>query len=196
MLSWFLGWIEDEVARGKRFLPDQTIQVGWSILKVLKREDGTLGFLEPNFRSMPVKFVDSVSTTLLHLLIQKSVAESLGVEAELAIPSLRDSATVCTGFGSTSGFIMSRIETKPGDSGWFFGCNNPDHNHQSPDVLRSISVYEAATLNDERVIQFLGLPQDTFIGVGDGAPCFFRGEVELSIRPGSYLHKKYVEKIT
>ena len=78
-LHWFLGWIESEVSGGRRFLPEQTVQVGWSVLEIRQRNDGALGFLEPDFRSIPVRFVDSVSNTLLHLLVQKSAAESLGL---------------------------------------------------------------------------------------------------------------------
>jgi hypothetical protein len=192
-MKWFLGWIENEVARGRRFLPEQSIEVGWSLLEIHQRTDGTLGMFEPDFKSMPAKFVDGVSNTLLHLLIQKSVAESLGLGGEIATPSMRDSAVICTNFGLTKGFIMSRVCAKAGDSGWFFGCDNPEHDHQSPDALRCVSIYEVATCHDNRVIPFLGLPPDTFVGFADGVPFFSRGEAELVIRPGSYLGQKYLQ---
>src|SRR6185436_8164843 len=91
-LRSFVEWIESEVAGGRRFLPEQTIQFGWSILQIRQRTDGTLGLFEPDFQSMPIVFVDSVSNTLLHLLIQKSVAESLGLDQELSLPSLLQSS--------------------------------------------------------------------------------------------------------
>jgi len=185
--------LESEVASGRRFLPEQTVQVGWSVLEVRQRTDGTLALFEPDFRSMPVRFVDGVSSTLLHLVLQKSAAESLGLVDEIALPSLRDSAIICTEFGSTEGFIMSRVTPKPTDSGWFFGCENVAHDHQSPDGLRRVSLYEAVTRHDERTVPFLALPPDTFVGFGGAVPYFSRGETELAIRPGSYLHKKYVE---
>ena len=194
-LRWFLGWLENEVAGGRRFLPDQTVQVGWSLLEIRQRTDGTLALFEPDFQSMPVKFVDSVSNTLLHLFLQKSVAESLGLGEELALPSLRDSAIVCTEFGSTEGFVMSRVTPKAADSGWFFGCDSDAHDHQSPHCLRRVSLYETATRHDARTIPFLALPPGSFVGFGGAVPYFSRGETELAIRPGSYLHKKYVEKV-
>ena len=194
-LHWFLGWIESEVAGGRRFLPEQTVQVGWSVLEVRQRTDGTLALFEPDFQSMPVRFVDGVSNTLLHLLLQKSVAESLGLAGEIALPSLRDSAIICAEFGSTDGFVMSRVAPKAADSGWFFGCDSAAHDHQSPDVLRRVSLYEAVTRHDDRTIPFLGLPPDTFVGFGGAVPYFSRGETELAISPGSYLHKKYVERV-
>lgn len=194
-LHWFLGWIENEVAGGRRFHPEQNVQVGWSVLEVRQRTDGTLALFEPDFQSLPVRFVDSVSNTLLHLFLQKSVAESLGLEGELAIPSLRDSAIVCTKFGSTKGFTMSRVTPGPADSGWFFGCDSQTHDHQSPGTLGRLSLYEAVIRHDNRTIPFLALPPDTFVGFGGAVPYFSREETELAIRPGSYLHKKYIEKV-
>ncbi len=194
-LHWFLGWIENEVAAGRRFCPEQTVQVGWSVLEVRQRTDGTLALFEPDFQSLPVRFVDSVSNTLLHLFLQKSVAESLGLGRELAIPSLRDSAIACAKFGSTKGFIMSRLTPGTADSGWFFGCDNKAHDHQAPRTLGRLSLYEAVIRHDNRTIPFLALPPDTFVGFGGAVPYFSRGETELAIHPGSYLHKKYIEKV-
>ena len=193
-LQWLLQWIESETANGRQYLPEQTVQIGWSILEVRKRTDGTLALFEPDFRSFPIQFVDSVSSTLLHLLLQKSVTESVGLERELAFPRLWDSVITCSEFGSTDGFIMSRVAPKGPDSGWFLGCDNATHEHQRPDTLRRISLYEAAVRHEERIIPFLGLPHETFIRFGGPVPCLSRGETELVIRPGSYLHRKYVEK--
>jgi hypothetical protein len=194
-LQWLLGWIESEVAGGRRFLPEQTVSVGWSVLEIRQRTDGKLALFEPDFHSMPIRFVDGVSNTLLHLLLQKSVNESLDLEKGLAIPSLLDSAIICTGFGSTEGFVMSRVTPKSRDSGWFFGCDSKVHNHQSPDALRRVSLYEAATRYDDRTIPFLALPPDVFVGFGGTVPCFSSGGRALEIRHGSYLHRKYVERV-
>jgi hypothetical protein len=193
-LKWLLEWIESEVAGGRRFLPEQIVQIGWSLLEIRQRTDGTLALFEPDFQSMPVKFVDSVSNTLRHLLLQKCVAESLGLAEEMTFSSLRDSAIVCAEFGSAEGFVMQRLAPKASNSGWFFGCDSQAHDHQSPDALRRISLYEAAALRDDRIIPFLALPPDIFVGFGGAVPYFSRGERELVIRPGSYLHKKYVER--
>jgi hypothetical protein len=137
---------------------------------------------------------DGVSNTLLHLLLQESVAESLGLEAELVIPSCLESAIVCTEFGSTNGFVMSRVTPKAADSGWFCGCGNQAHDHQSPNTLRRVSLYEAAVCKNPQIIPFLTLPPDTFVGFGGPCPVILRGETALAIRPGSYLHRKYVDR--
>jgi hypothetical protein len=109
-LKSLLQWIEKETEKGRRFLPEQTVQFGWSILEIRQRTDGTIGLFEPDFRSMPVRFVDSVTNTLFHLLLQKWVAESLGLVEELEIPQLQASALICTEFGRTDGFVMCRVE--------------------------------------------------------------------------------------
>src|SRR3954469_14571281 len=190
-LKWLLEWIESEVARGRRFLPEQTVQIGWSVLEIRQRNDGTLALFEPDFQSIPVKFIDSVSNTLLHLLLQKGVTDSLDLETDIAIPSLRDSAIVCTRFGSTDGFVMSRLMPQAGDSGWFFGCDSPAHDHQAPENLRRVSLYEAAVRHNDGIIPYLGLPPNTFAGFSGEVPYFSRDERELAIRRGSYLDKKY-----
>jgi hypothetical protein len=193
-LQWLLRWIESETAKGRQYLPEQTVQIGWSILEIRQRADGTLGLFEPDFRTFPVQFVDSVSNTLLHMFLHKSVTESVGLERELAIPRLQDSAITCREFGSTDGFIMSRVASKGPHSGWFLGCDNASHDHARPETLRRVSLYEAAIRHEDRIIPFLGLPHDTFIGFGGQVPYLSRGETELEVRPGSYLYRKYVER--
>ncbi|HEV2696301.1 MAG TPA: hypothetical protein VG347_25680 [Verrucomicrobiae bacterium] len=193
-MEWLLKWIESGVVGGRRFRPEQKVQIGWSWLEVRQRSDGTLAFFEPDFKSMPLKFIDSVTNTLLHLMLQKYVAESLGLEGEITIPPLVHSAIVCDVFGSTKGFIMSRVAPNASDSGWFFGCDNESHDHDSSAVLRRVSLYEAAVCKDDRIISFLGLPSDITVEFDGDAPCFSWKSHKIPIRPGSYLHKKYIEK--
>jgi hypothetical protein len=190
-LNSFLAWLENEVAVGKQFLPDQTVQVGWSMLKIFQREDGTLGLLEPDFKSLPTVFVDSIANTLLHMLQQKSVVESLGLEARLDIPLLTKSAVICNNFGKSTEIFLSRTSSVGFDSGWFLGCFSPSHDHQSGENLGRISLYEAAVRLDERIVPYLGLPSGLEIVIGDSAPRFsFRGK-NVPVKPNSYLQKKF-----
>jgi hypothetical protein len=190
-LESFFAWLESEVATGKRFLPDQTVQVGWSQLKIFQRDDGTLGLLEPDFKSMPMVFVDSVSKTLEHTLEQKSVVESLGLEARLDLPLLTKSATMCTNFGTTPEILLSRTSPMGFDSGWFFGCAKTEHDHQSGDNFRRLSLYEAAVRLDERIIPYLGLPSGVEILIKNEVPRFSFRNKEIPIKPNSYLQKKF-----
>jgi hypothetical protein len=190
-LEFLLKWIESEVASGRKFVPDETVQVGWSLLEVRQRTDGTLALFEPDFKSMPTKFIDGVSNTLLHMLLQKYTAESVGLANELTFPDLRHSAIVCTEFGS-DGFVMDRNAAKEFDSGWFLGCEHDAHDHQTPESLRRVSLYEAAVQIDDRIIPFLALPAGTIIDFRSKVPRVLRPQGELKILPGSYLARKYV----
>lgn len=196
-LKWLLEWLEHEVANNKRFLPEQTVQVGWSLLTVKQRGDGTLALFEPDFQSMPIKFLDGVSNTVLHLAVHKFVCESLMLEDELELSPLNHSAIVCSDFGKHKGLILTRHSPTDGnDSGWFFGCGDPSHNHQSAENLRRVSLYEAAIVLDDRIIPYLALPEGILISMIDSKPRFFLNEVALSIKPGSYLDQKLNQQRT
>src|SRR5437660_6277255 len=81
--KWLLEWLESEVAKGRRFLPGETVQIGWMVTKLEASEDEILKICEPDMKALPVKFVDSVTNTLTHWRLQKMVAESIGLETEL-----------------------------------------------------------------------------------------------------------------
>lgn len=186
--KWLIHWIEDSVSRGAKFLPEQSLQLGWIYLEIRQRTDGTLGFFEPDFKSLPIKFVDSVSLTLSHLRVQKSVAESLGLENEINFSSLRHSAIVCNQF-TAGDFILSREKPTGSDSGWFFGCLDNNHDHNSAENLRRASLYEAALRHNERIIPYLALPHGIIATVNDKAPTFLRNGEILRTLPGSYLDR-------
>ena len=191
-LDWILAWIETEVADGRRFLPEQTVEIGWSLLQIRQRNDGTFALFEPDFKSMPIIFVDSVTNTLFHLLIQKSVVDSVGLTEEIALPSLRQSCLVCTEFGGSTGYVLDRAKGSDKlDSGWFFGCYRPEHDHNNAANLRRVSLYEAASLKDERVVPFIGLPVGVMVHFDGARLSLFRDGKKLAIQRGSYLQQKY-----
>jgi hypothetical protein len=194
-LDGLLGWIEREVAGGRRFLPEETVQIGWSYLKIHQRNDGTFALFEPDFKSMPIIFVDSFTKTLFHLLIQKSVVDSVGFAAEIEPPSLLQSSLVCTEFRGSTGYILDRANaSNDRDSGWFFGCYRPEHDHNNAANLRRVSLYEAASLIDQRVIPFLGLPVGVMVHFDGARLSLFREGKKLPVQRGSYLQQKYAAK--
>src|SRR5712664_3470359 len=77
-VKWLLEWLESEVANGRRFLPGETIQIGWMLTKLETFGESILKICEPDMKAFPIKFVDSVTNTLTHLRFQKMVAESIG----------------------------------------------------------------------------------------------------------------------
>lgn len=93
--AWLPGYFADQVRSGVRFDPDQTIQVGWAILKLAPNPDGDLLVLEPDFVSMPIKWVEGASRSVRFIVLQRAVCEELGVES--AFPSLPSATSVRPG---------------------------------------------------------------------------------------------------
>jgi hypothetical protein len=193
-IQWLVRWLESEVAAGKRFKSGETIQIGWMLTKVESFEDGMLKVCEPDMVSFPIKFIDSVTTTLNHLRFQKMVAESVGVADQLLFSPLNHSAISCNWFKEHIGFFMERFEPKGSDSGWFIGCDDPNHDHQNSNNLERKSLYELITRCEKRIMQYLALPTGISVYVRDGAPSFYREQVQLPILPNSYLAASLSQK--
>ena len=120
--------------------------------------------LEPDFIEIPVNFVDSVTQTLVQLRLQKSVAESIGLEDQITFPSLRQSCLICTRVKDRGRFVMERFEKSENDSGWYLGCFDNDHDHNNPNNLQRVSLYDAAC-GMLMCVPFLPLPAQTLVKV-------------------------------
>jgi hypothetical protein len=193
-VKWLLEWLESEVTNGRRFLPSETIQIGWMLTKLEPFGDGILKIYEPDMKSFPVKFVDSVTHTLTHLRFQKMVAESIGVADELSFPPLNHSAVTCNRFREHVGIFMDRLKPKDSDSGWFIGCDDPNHDHQDRNNLRRKSLYELVVRHEQSIISYLALPAGISVHIRDGVPSFRRGEKQLAILPNSFLAASHSRK--
>lgn len=88
-VDWFLNYLEEAVADGSVFKAEETIQVGWMIAR-FKEQQGELLVEEPDFKSMPINWVNSVSNTLKHLNIMKYAAESVGMDDAMTFPQITD----------------------------------------------------------------------------------------------------------
>jgi len=162
------------------------------LLEIRHRTDGTLALFEPDFQSMPVRFVDGVSNTLLHLFLQKSVAESLAWSRSLPSPSC------ATAPSSAPSSVRARVcheqvSPKAADSGWFFGCDSRVHDISALKVCGAFRFMKQQSVT-MTASSHSSVSADAFVGFGGGVPYFSRGEEELAIRPGSYLHRKYDER--
>jgi hypothetical protein len=161
---WLTKFLSQNVASGTRYKPDETVQIGWVILKIKSNEEGTLSLFEPDFVEIPINFVDSVTQTLVQLRLQKSVAESIGFEDQITFPSLRQSCLICTRVKDRGSFMMERFEMRENDSGWYLGCFDDDHDHNKPDNLQRVSLYDAAC-GMLMCVPFLPLPVQTLVKV-------------------------------
>lgn len=201
--EWLRATLEGLVAQGHRFRPGETLQLGWSITRIGPLEHGRLTLLEPDFESLPTHFVPGATRTLLHLRLQRSVAESLGV-AEPAFPSLRQSAIVCSRLARAHPLWLDRALPQGMDSGWFMGCADESHDHQSARSLERLSLYEVA-LQQPAVVPYLALPPGlqlllpveshwgrkhrTHESTSSERPTAWREGRELEPAPGSLLER-------
>ncbi|MDP2273411.1 MAG: hypothetical protein Q8N23_02450 [Archangium sp.] len=184
-----IGYFENAVATGTRFKPGQTVQLGWATLRLTQRDDGTLGVLEPDLKH-ELKWIESVDQSLLETWRQKEVLASLGLLEKADYPRQALQAVVCSRTWDAPAFMMGRTEpSAPTDSGWFVGCMDDAHDHQSPEALSVVPLIEIA-VKVPPLTQFFAMPQGTDVVVsGPGrirARIFVEGE-ELKPREGSYL---------
>lgn len=181
-----LGYFQASVAAGKIFKAGETVQIGWATLRLLQREDGTLGVLEPDIAHQ-LKWVEGVDQSLCETWRQKEVLSSLGLEDRAEFPRQALHAVVCTQAFDTSSRMLGRTEAHgQTDSGWFVGCFDDEHDHQLEEALTVMPLVEIAT-RAPVLTQFFALPAGTDLVVSDeGIQVFIDGEAREP-QPGSYL---------
>lgn len=196
LAPWLVSWLEHRVAEKAVFRPGETVQIGWSILLVETLDDGTLTLLEPEMSGLPGRARRSVSSTLLHLCRQKSVAEGFDLTAQMDFPDLRHAALSCARYAKGVDLMLSRLPRRAEDSGWFFGCLEKDHDHKNPAELKGATLYELACLNPS-TIDFLALPVGTIVSLnaaGDFVSAQDARDHPLVPATGSYLHEKAIRR--
>lgn len=181
--------IESSVASGIRYRPGETLQIGWVITQIQLRSNGFLALREPDFVSVPIQWIESVTRTLRHLRLQKDVAESLDMVKRIDFPSLSDSAIIATEVpANCPRYFMSRCEKKGADSGWFLGLIEPGVNYDYPLNLRRLSLYEIAVLLPSSVM-FMCLPARSLVTVDDGHVEFLFDGERIPAARGSFMHR-------
>lgn len=185
--EWLLGWLQDSVAEGALYKPEQTCRIGWGVTQVRLHPSGDLCLWEPDMQSMPIEWVEGVTTTLAHLRAQKDVVESVLGGEELSFPSLEQSAIICSRLGRDSKVVMERAVREGADSGWYFGCQDDDHDHNDATELRRVSLYDVAARYAPQIVPYVALPPGVLVALGKGMPILFRDGEPLEFRPGSYL---------
>jgi hypothetical protein len=184
-----LDYFENGVAKGTSFLPGQVVQLGWALLQLIERDDGTLGVQEIDIENKS-GWVESVHMSLTATWFQREVVSSVGI-AEPAFPRQGQNATVCDKLRDAGpDYLLGRVEPDDAeDSGWFMGCVDEEHDHRHVDNLSRAHLVGIA-VRHPFVTQFLALPVGTKVRVsGPGrvrAAIFLHGEERVPIA-GSYL---------
>lgn len=184
-----ISHFETAVVAGTVFKNGESVQFGWSTLRLFNRPDGTLGVLEPDLRH-ELKWVESVDQSAMETWRQKEVLASVDLLERIDFPRQAFQAVVCSKALGSSSFVLGRTEpSAPTDSGWFVGCTDEDHDHQAADALNVVPLIEIA-VHVPSLTQFFALPQGIDVLVaGPGrmrTKLFLDGNL-LTPRDGSYL---------
>jgi hypothetical protein len=186
-----LSYFEDNVAAGATFAPGETVQFGWAMLRITQRGDGTLGVEELDLETGG-DWRESVGRALMDTWLQQQVALSLGID-EPAFPRQGQSAIVCSNLAPGAGeYMLSRsAPAAPHDSGWFIGCCEDGHDHDTLENLSRgglLAVGRALPF----IVQFLALPHETDLHLlastsGRPIPTIYVDGEPRTPQPGSYL---------
>lgn len=184
---WLVDWLEEAVAAGETFSAGQKFQIGWGLVEFRAEKDGALTLWEPDMKQFPDFWMEGVTNTLAHLRLQKDVCESVLSSRHLSFPMLGNSAIICNRLGQTQSILMDRQTPAGNDSGWFCGCTDEGHDHNSINELKRVSLYEVAVRYAPQIIPYLALPRGVLLKAGEGSLVIFRDSEQLAFKPGSYL---------
>jgi hypothetical protein len=153
LADWLPSYFAEEVRSGVTFAAEQTVQVGWSLLKLVPTSDGNLSAFEPDFEAMPVHWVEGVDRTVRSLAAQRAVCDDFGVEP--AFPSMVQPASAPDLIPPSGQLTMVRSEVQGNHSGWTF--------HGRADAeMRLLSLYEASLLR-RSIVPLLALPAGSVV---------------------------------
>ncbi len=189
-VEWLLEFLEKSVDSGTKYRTQEIIRIGWTDTLIEQVDNNHLRLLEPDWTGrMPIEYIPGVTQTLAHLRRQKDVVESLGLGEHLSFPTIRQSALVCDQLGARDCGIIERVHPDGHDSGWFFGCNDPAHDHSDARVLKRISLYEIGC-RIPGIVQFCALPPGSNLSLGGAKKIVFSLDGHaVEIRKGSYLER-------
>lgn len=178
--DWLLAYFESEIQRGVFFYPEETVQIGWMLVKLKADESGDLELWEPRFDHMPISWTRGADTTIRHLMLQRQLCAQLDVEP--SFPSLRQTGIVTPDFLVTSiGFVMSREESDGNDSGWLFR----EFAYQGRNG-RHCSLFEVA-VSRLAIVPFLALPAGVTVTRSEGDVRITYGSLEISSSSNDFI---------
>lgn len=186
-VQWLRSYLEEAVASGERFKPEENLQIGWMVTKLAPGPSGHLVITEPDMKTIPIEFVDSVDNTLRHLRSQKDSVESAGPDVALAFPSLiGQSAVVHKNYQSAREVLLDRAESDGADSGWWLSDLADRAGNQDAANFTRVSLYQLA-IDRPDLVKFLAFPSGYKIALTLDGIIVFAGDDEAPLREGSFL---------
>lgn len=188
-VRWFENWLRDFLVATPALGSSYSIQVGFLVLNLKASADAKYSVWEPDCETFPIEWKRSITNTLGCMRLQKDVCESyLFSRDALTVPSCRESAIVCSRWDDAGDILCVREQPSHNDSGWFFGCTDPSHDHENHENLVRKSLYEIICYRRD-LIPFLGLPEMTTLFYTNGEfTVNFRSEF-VEPEPGTYMDR-------
>lgn len=188
-VDWFCGTIEKMLAKGSVFKPGQTFGIGWAVLVFTDLGKGLLGLQELDGSGHEGRFSKGVTRALTALRLQKSIAESFGIEDQIEFATQRQTAICCNKLDEGKAIVLSRDDGDEESSGWFISCTQKNHDHDDDANLKVETLYEL-TCEFPRLLPYLALPTGVMLMIdGDKIKAEDGEGRRLAIKPGSLLAK-------
>jgi hypothetical protein len=186
--------LEQMVAGRSVFEPGQTFQIGWMLTLVQPLGDNRLTLAEPDMRTIPIRWVRGITHTLRQMRLQSSMLDSFGLREEADIPGAQHSLLVCNHYADPEFFMQRTALSGEADTGWFVACTRGGHDHNDPENLRRISMYEAY-VNQRAIQPFAVFPfgSQIFVSPEDGLEVWRRG-APLNVMGGSLLDRWFAKE--
>lgn len=186
--QWLVKSLEQMVADGSRFKAGETLQLGWMLNRFEKGPNGTLRLQEPDMKSTPLVFVDSMDATLKTVRSQRDTVESFKQPMQADVPSLRQSIIVPPDYETAAAFAMMRDPPEEQhESGWFMMSGEDQPSEAELAKYQLVSLYEFA-LRRPDLLHLLALPPGTIIRLpASGRREYFFDEEPLPLTAGSFL---------
>lgn len=180
--DWLIEFFKSQVMSGGIFQPDETVQIGWQLIKMVSDSKGNLEVWEPSPDHVPIEWIRGATRTLRELMIQRAVCSIISVEP--VFPNLIESGVIPEPFqGHESDFYMERDAAQGSDSGWLLW---------EPQVERSgsrhCSLFEMA-LKQPRIIPFLALPPGVHVAWVHSLIEITFGETTVSSNSNEFLQQ-------
>ncbi|AUP81101.1 immunity protein Imm33 domain-containing protein [Flavivirga eckloniae] len=157
-IDFFISTLEIQVSNGVKYNNGESIQIG-SVVLEFKETGNVLELIEPDFKSFPIEYVNTLDFTLLNMRLQKDIVESIDPPADLLFPSIMQSIVVCENYKTIPNVLMIRYEPENRSSGWWFFDYDDKASWNDPDNFAPISIYEFA-LHRPDLFKFLAFPED------------------------------------
>lgn len=154
VIGWILDLLEHAVANGQSFSPGMLFPIGWRLIRIIDRQDGTLGCEERVVAQFWEEHLDQAMTDLWY---QNAAGSKLGLPVDLTSIDEEQAATVQSCAYSAGLLILDRL---PQTGGWAVRCGL-EHEHADWMHLDLHQLSVAFPF----VTQFLGLPQGTVLRI-------------------------------